>query len=296
MEVRSRAAVVHTNSVTALTAIGPPARLLGYGVLLHARVTSYGILDKMPAFVWRLVLWPTTVIVAVSATVESTIRFKSRTKKRVQVVPNGIEMDAFAEIDGQRARQDLGIADDRLVISSIGRLVPWKKHEDLIEAARLVAAEDARSVKRVIIMFVGGADSSSRGYEQDLRHRASLLEGIEVRFLGHLEHVAVILAASDVFVSTARGEAFGRVVIEAMAAGCLVVCRNDAGPAEIVTPGRTGLLYQDVEDLASVLKLIEGYPGIKKMRENARADVAHHYVAPKTAAQVAQIINRLKMS
>jgi glycosyltransferase involved in cell wall biosynthesis len=54
---------------------------------------------------------------------------------------------------------------------------------------------------------------------------------------------------------TSDGEAFGLVLVEAMAAGLTVVGTNDGGIPEVVAPG-TGTLFEkgDIDDCASAIR------------------------------------------
>jgi glycosyltransferase involved in cell wall biosynthesis len=59
----------------------------------------------------------------------------------------------------------------------------------------------------------------------------------------------------DVVVHASLREPFGLVVAEAMASGSAVIASNTIGPAEIIEPGRNGLLTEpgDVEGLRDAL-------------------------------------------
>jgi UDP-glucose:(heptosyl)LPS alpha-1,3-glucosyltransferase len=69
-----------------------------------------------------------------------------------------------------------------------------------------------------------------------------------VRFVGPQAEVAPFFAAGDVFVFPSRFDAFGMVVLEAMAAGLPAVVSARAGASECVRPGETGAVLADPED------------------------------------------------
>lgn len=67
-----------------------------------------------------------------------------------------------------------------------------------------------------------------------------------VRFLGSREDIPEFLKSLDLFVLPTRAEAFGIVIVEAMAAGVPVVSTNTGGVPEIVNSAEIGLLVSDV--------------------------------------------------
>ena len=88
---------------------------------------------------------------------------------------------------------------------------------------------------RTILVFAG------LGEERE-RCRALTRElGMEhaVRFLGHRDDIADILAASDVEVMLCLEEAFGFSAVEALALGVPVMAYEAGGLAEIIAHGRT---------------------------------------------------------
>jgi len=70
----------------------------------------------------------------------------------------------------------------------------------------------------------------------------------EVVFTGKKtgEDLAECYASADVFVFPSRTDTFGMVLLEAMASGLPVAAYPVTGPIDIVTPGVTGALHQDL--------------------------------------------------
>src|SRR5262249_1275120 len=63
-----------------------------------------------------------------------------------------------------------------------------------------------------------------------------------VCWLGHREELQHVFPGVDVFLHTAKGEAFGNVLAEAMACGIPVVATRSGAAAEVIAQGPTGLL------------------------------------------------------
>jgi glycosyltransferase involved in cell wall biosynthesis len=147
--------------------------------------------------------------IAVSATTARRMLRWGVPADRVTVVPNGVDLEAFAfrPEDGAAMRARLGLPGDAVVVGTVGRLVPTKRTDLLLEAIA--------SIPHVVGLVVGSGPA-----EDDLRALAVRL-GVSDRvvFAGERDDVPAALAAMDVFVSACPEEAYGLAVIEALAAG-----------------------------------------------------------------------------
>lgn len=77
-----------------------------------------------------------------------------------------------------------------------------------------------------------------------------------------------ILDSKDILIMNSRAEGFGRVTIEGMLAGCLVIGRNAGGTAEIMTNRVNGITFDDEEQFLKVVQDI--YKDRKYYRELAQ--------------------------
>ena len=59
---------------------------------------------------------------------------------------------------------------------------------------------------------------------------------------------------SDIFIMNSKAEGFGRVTVEAMLAGCLVLGRRTGGTLEIIDNAKNGILYDTEEEAARYLE------------------------------------------
>ena len=66
-------------------------------------------------------------------------------------------------------------------------------------------------------------------------------------FLGYLPHVKVLeeMKKADIFALPSINETFGMVYLEAMASGCITVCRKDDGVSGIIKNGENGYFWED---------------------------------------------------
>jgi glycosyltransferase involved in cell wall biosynthesis len=95
----------------------------------------------------------------------------------------------------------------------------------------------------VRFFIVGEASRGEEDYADAIRRRSHelRLEG-SVIFAGFRKDIPDVMAAFDLFAFPSHAEAFGVVLIEAMAMGKAVVSTNCDGVLDIVVDGETGIM------------------------------------------------------
>jgi len=162
-----------------------------------------------------------------------------------------------------------------------------------LQSYRVLGQALARCGARRFTLLVAG-DGKARG-EVEL---ALATLGSNVRYLGALgeEAVPCILAASDLFVWPAIGEAYGLALLEAQAAGIAVVAGASGGVGDIVAAGETGLLTPEGDVAAfaeAVGALIDDPPRRQRLGEAARRKVATHHDLEAAAHRLDAILRAL---
>lgn len=179
---------------------------------------------------------------------------------RVHVVPPGVDLEKFsyAGVAGkQQARKELGIRQDALLFSFVGRVQPHKGPEVLVRAAAEVLQHDPSLRSRLVIAIVGGA-SGTNSEPQRIRELANWL-GLNdvIRFEEPVggDVLPKWYRASDVVNVPSYSESFGLVALEAQACGTPVVASAVGGLRTAVCDGISGLLVDghDPKSWASVL-------------------------------------------
>jgi glycosyltransferase involved in cell wall biosynthesis len=151
--------------------------------------------------------------------------------ERIEVASSGAaDLPSPPAPDVAALRRRLGIPEDARVVGAVSRLRREKGLDVLIRCLDLVGVGPLH----LVIVGDGPEDSTLRGLAAESR--------VPVHFAGHQEEIAPWLAIADVIALPSRREAFGRVTIEAMAAGRAVAASNVGGLAEAVVDGETGLL------------------------------------------------------
>ncbi len=171
--------------------------------------------------------------------------------ERVRVIPNWIDSSRFQTIERHAARAMFGIEKPFAVVC-IGQLTPEKGQEDFVRAAGQLAQR-----RSDVEFLIAGEEQDEYGsFTSRLKELVSLL-GIRdrVRFLGFVDQIPELLAASDVVAVPSWNEGFSLVTIEAMAARRVVLAANVGGIAGIIRDNSNGLLFppRDVKAMAEKL-------------------------------------------
>jgi glycosyltransferase involved in cell wall biosynthesis len=189
--------------------------------------------------------------------------------------------------DGQRFRRRIGVGPGETLIAHVGRLVRWKGQHLFIRAAAHIAHHHPHTHFVLV-----GTHSDSDNVNTVLGGGASFLAELKylanswgltdrISFAGYQDNMADVYAGIDLMIhSSTRPEPFGRVLIEAMAAGVPVIAAAQGGPIEIVEDGITGLLIApgSSELLSEAMRfLLEDDDLRKSMAVAARQRVREHF-------------------
>jgi len=171
---------------------------------------------------------------------------------RVMLRYNGIDLKDFRELPPKGTfRKKVGFGDDEHFILFLGRIIPRKGADLLIQALTMIASEKT--------MLVLAGPEGETGYVDGLREKAHAM-GVEhrVRFVGPLYGEDKIAAMVDawVFALPSRYENFGNTAAEAMACGTPAIVSDCCGVAPLVkdraglvTAYDAGALAQALEEL-----------------------------------------------
>lgn len=170
------------------------------------------------------------------------VRERIAPSARIAIVPLGLDLSRFEGIERAAARATLGVAPGATVVAAIGRLVPIKRIDRLVEAFALARVQ-APSLELWLI-----GDGSERRALETLA--ASLGLSSAIRFVGWSDATPVWYAASDIIALTSEREGTPLALIEAAAAGRPVVAMAAGGVADVVVDGLTGYVVP-VGDVAA---------------------------------------------
>ena len=230
-------------------------------------------------------------VCAVSAAIAGAAAALAPPRRPVQVVPNGADTRAFLPRPAAEARARLGLPDDGPIVSYVGKLVPRKGVDTLVEAMGLLARRPAGAP----LLVAAGIGEERPALE---RRAAELGVAERVRFVGKVAHdeVGWWMAAGDLFVLPSLSEGLPTVICEAMNVGRPVVATAVDGTPEIVRDGSTGLLVppSDPGALADALARVLEEPGLAaRMGEEALRVGREEYTWEANARRMTAIYRSL---
>ena len=226
-------------------------------------------------------------VIAVSQAVAESLRSNGVIESsKITVVHNGIDIDRFEQ----------AIAQDRILIGTVGHLAPIKGHDIFVRAAALVSARRP-DVHFVII----GEDKSLRMDQRKLLENLVAELGLNeiVAMPGWQDDVPSALSSLTLFVSAARSEPFGLAIVEAMAAGLPIVATASEGALEILEDGRTGKLVpvDDPPALAQAINDLLDHPDERlRLGRNARLAAREHYSLSRMARDTERVYSEVLAS
>jgi glycosyltransferase involved in cell wall biosynthesis len=192
----------------------------------------------------------------------------------VGLIYNGVDVSRFCLPESRSTvRSALDLSPETVVLSMVGNLIPYKGHQDLLEALAL-ASQTLQQDWRLLVI---GRDD---GIGQQLQAQAAALGlGDKIVFLGSRADVPQLLQASDVSLLCSHQEGFSNAILEGMAAGLPMIVTDVGGNAEAVLNGETGIVVpaRDPAALAQAIARLVNDAGTRRTlgaaaRERAISD------------------------
>ena len=228
-------------------------------------------------------------IIANSARAAARLESELGGKRKVLMVPNGVETPAPLD-DERRAEVRAALPIPRrgaVVVLFVGRLAAQKNIPLLFEA---LTRFDAAS--RPVLLLAGSgplrAELEAKAAEAGL--------GADAVFIGDRSDIGDVMQATDLVVLPSHDEGMSNVVLEAMAAGCAVVASDVGGNPEVIVDGESGLLFAtgDADALTERLRaLVLDERRRAAIGRKARERIANNYSVPALIERTSAIYRRV---
>lgn len=270
--------IVYNNTIDAL--YGPfAARLAGKPCIWHIREVKPKNQSLRKIFAILLKKLPHRVLFNSNSILKT---YSEKTHSHWHVIYNGIAVD-FILTRIQRK-------DDRVVIGFVGQMVSHKRPERFVQIFAL--ADQSMANLQGIMAGDGNLLNDIRQMVDNL----GLSNKIDI--LGRIDDIRQLYRQIDILVLTSDYEPFGRVLIEAMAAGCSIVAANVDGVSEVVVHEESGYLvpFNNIPAYVErVLYLARDKDTRLRIGNVGRERVYTHFTMEKYCYEITKIIKELLM-
>lgn len=193
-------------------------------------------------------------------------------RERIKVIYEGVDTGKFLPVQKRN--------DGMLKLVCVGRIEKSKGQIQILQAMAKLPEE----IRRHVTLDLVGEPYPDYYRRMQAYIRSHKLEG-QVRFLGYQQEIPKLLSNYDAGILSSRGDAFGTVVAEYMAAGLLAV----ATYTELVRHRETGLRYEfgEIDALADHLRYVyENKQEAEEIARKGREEICANFSIEKNAAEV----------
>lgn len=209
--------------------------------LRNVKMAGYTIADRF------VTGWLVDKVIAVSFDIEKVL-LRTYGSNRVVCIHNGIDLETVrVTAHKEDKRKEWNIDVKAILIGTVGRLVPVKGHNILLEAFRILCQRH----HNVRLIFVG--DGPLRGHLEAEAKRLDLDQS--VIFSGHQEQSYDFINMMDIFVLPSLHEGIPMVLLEAFALKRPIIASRVGGIPEVVSHGHSGILVSPANADALALEI-----------------------------------------
>lgn len=193
-------------------------------------------------------------------------------------IPNGVNLEEFDQRNGEDFRKKFGIQDDFYLF--VGRATKYKRPELFADLAKEMP------YRKFVMIGRGLTKGEFKEY-----YKKELPQNMV--FIGEPERRDVVNAfdACRAFILPSSNETFGIVILESMAAKKPAVAANNLGPKEIISPGRTGFLFQS-DNLESLAMEADKAWNANEVGLAGRQEVEKNYDWKKIVPQIEEVYRK----
>jgi D-inositol-3-phosphate glycosyltransferase len=239
------------------------------------------------------------LIANTDAEAASLVSLYSACPDNVHVVSPGVDLYTFTAGSGRAAaREVVGLAQDALVITFVGRIQPHKGPELLIRATSEMIKHSPQLRPKLVVNIIGGASGANTSEVERLKELVAWL-GISdvVRFAPPVPRADLPhwYRAADLVCVPSYSESFGLVALEAQACGTPVVATAVGGLRTAVADGISGVLVDghDPRAWSSVLARLIQEPQRRVLLSLGAIEHASHFGWDATARGTLDIYDRV---
>lgn len=224
-------------------------------------------------FVYKLAVlisrWKTKKYIAVSNYLRKQLLKDGIKPEKVTVIWNGVE-----------EKEILKVKNDRLTLTSIGRLHPVKGYDSLIYAMTKIKDAD-------LLIF---GDGSEKEKLEKLISELNLSD--RVKLMGYTADTKDVYSKTDIYIQPSKSEGFGLTVVEAMLYGLPIVVTPCGSLPELINDGKTGIVSKSTlpGDIAVAITGLINNEGLRiKIGNEAKNYAKENFDVNEWAGKVTEV-------
>ncbi len=259
-------------------------------------IKHIGTMRPKRDFLHRWIYKQVDFIISISKVIQdNVIATHPISPEKVGIIYHGVDFEKFNfdAVVREQTRKMLGIGNEDILIGIVGRLQRAKGHFEFLEMAAVLS----KTHHNVRFIIIGEATRGEALEAEQIKQKINELNLLDRLILtGYREDVPNLLSAMDIFVFPSYAEAFGLVLIEAMAMKLPIVTANCDGVLDIVLQNKTGELVPP-KNVSSLIQTVEKLILDRELRqfysENGYKRVCDHFSEARMLDQLEGLYHRL---
>ena len=281
------------------------AKKIGIPVLTtwHGHVSNSSFIKK----IYNSIMLKGDAVIANSAyTAERISKIYNIDLNKIDIISRGVNVGSFegskfSNTEISNMKKIWSVDDNKIIILFPARLTRWKGHLVTIEAINLLKKE--KFFDQVIFLFAG----EKAGAENYIKKLNSIITKFKlqenIKLVERIENMPLAYHASDVVLSPSiEPEPFGRIPIEAQAAGKTIIASDHGAVKDTIKNGNnfTGFKVKpnDPQALSIAIKqsIIMDKKDLTKMHERAISNVKNNFSLENMCKKTLEVYKRLLIS
>ncbi len=281
------------------------AKKIGIPVLTtwHGHVSNSSFIKK----IYNSIMLKGDAVIANSAyTAERISKIYNIDLNKIDIISRGVNVESFegskfSNTEISNMKKMWSVDDNKIIILFPARLTRWKGHLVTIEAINLLKKE--KFFDQVIFLFAG----EKAGAENYIKKLNSIITKFKlqenIKLVERIENMPLAYHASDVVLSPSiEPEPFGRIPIEAQAAGKTIIASDHGAVKDTIKNGNnfTGFKVKpnDPQALSIAIKqsIIMDKKDLTKMHERAISNVKNNFSLENMCKKTLEVYKRLLIS
>ena len=281
------------------------AKKIGIPVLTtwHGHVSNSSFIKK----IYNSIMLKGDAVIANSAyTAERISKIYNIDLNKIDIISRGVNVESFegskfSNTEISNMKKMWSVDDNKIIILFPARLTRWKGHLVTIEAINLLKKE--KFFDQVIFLFAG----EKAGAENYIKKLNSIITKFKlqenIKLVERIENMPLAYHASDIVLSPSiEPEPFGRIPIEAQAAGKTIIASDHGAVKDTIKNGNnfTGFKVKpnDPQALSIAIKqsIIMDKKDLTKMHERAISNVKNNFSLENMCKKTLEVYKRLLIS